>query len=73
MDAASTDALIDEAVKKSGLIWVQAKLPRGVTKVAAQPVWHVQFAAADLFGAGDHTVTVELWAHYLTPIEEDPS
>jgi hypothetical protein len=41
MDAASTDALIDEAVKKSGLIWVQAKLPRGVTKVAAQPVWHV--------------------------------
>ncbi|MEX5720174.1 SH3-like domain-containing protein [Geodermatophilus maliterrae] len=38
---------------------------------AAQPVWHVRFAAADLFGSGDHTVTVELWADYLTPIEED--
>ena len=38
----------------------------------AQPVWHVRFAAADLFGAGDHTVTVELWQDYLTPIEEAP-
>ncbi len=37
---------------------------------APQPVWHVRFAAADLFGAGDHSVTVELWADYLTPIEE---
>jgi hypothetical protein len=36
----------------------------------AQPVYHVQFSAADLFGAGDHTVTVELWEDYLTPIEE---
>ena len=35
-----------------------------------QPVWHVRFPAADLFGVGDHTVTVELWADYLTPIEE---
>jgi len=36
-----------------------------------RPVWHVRFAAADLFGSGDHTVTVELWQDYLTPIEED--
>ena len=36
-----------------------------------QPVWHVRFAAADLFGAGDHTVTVELWQDYLTRIEDD--
>ncbi|RFU21666.1 SH3-like domain-containing protein [Geodermatophilus marinus] len=35
-----------------------------------QPVWHVRFAAADLFGAGDHTVTVELWEDYLVPIGE---
>jgi Nitrile hydratase beta subunit len=33
-------------------------------------VYHVRFAAADLFGHGDHTVTVELWEDYLTPIEE---
>ncbi|HEV7870147.1 MAG TPA: SH3-like domain-containing protein [Modestobacter sp.] len=36
-----------------------------------QAVYHVQFPAAELFGAGDHTVTVELWEDYLTPIEED--
>jgi hypothetical protein len=36
-----------------------------------QPVWHVRFDAADLFGSGDHTVTVELWADYLLPIVED--
>jgi hypothetical protein len=36
-----------------------------------QPVWHVRFAAADLFGTGDHSVTVELWQTYLTRIEAD--
>ncbi|NYJ06529.1 SH3-like domain-containing protein [Petropleomorpha daqingensis] len=35
-----------------------------------QPVYHVRFAAADLFGGGDHSVTVELWEDYLTPAEE---
>ncbi len=34
-----------------------------------QAVYHVRFAAADLFGAGDHTVTVELWEDYL--VEEE--
>jgi hypothetical protein len=38
---------------------------------ASEPreVWHVRFRAADLFGDGDHTVTVELWEDYLTPEE----
>jgi hypothetical protein len=46
---------------------------RGVAG-AAQVVYHVRFAATDLFGAGDHTVTVELWEDYLTPAgpEEQP-
>jgi nitrile hydratase beta subunit-like protein len=35
-----------------------------------QAVYHVRFPAAELFGTGDHTVTVELWEDYLTPIEE---
>ena len=42
---------------------------RGVVG-APQTVYHVRFEAADLFGAGDHAVTVELWEDYLTPIEE---
>jgi nitrile hydratase len=37
-----------------------------------QPVYHVRFAAAELFGAGDHSVTVELWEDYLAPVEERP-
>jgi hypothetical protein len=36
----------------------------------AQAVYHVRFPASELFGAGDHTVTVELWEDYLTAIEE---
>ena len=35
-----------------------------------QAVYHVRFPAADLFGAGEHTVTVELWEDYLLPEEE---
>lgn len=31
-------------------------------------VYHVRFAAADLFGRGDHDVTVELWEDYLEPL-----
>ena len=42
MDAAATDVLIEEAAKKSGLLWVRAvALPRGVGPGHAQPVWHV--------------------------------
>jgi nitrile hydratase len=38
---------------------------------SAPPVYHVQFSAAELFGAGDHTVTVELWEDYLIPMGEN--
>jgi hypothetical protein len=30
-----------------------------------EPCYAVRFAAADLFGSGDHTVTVDLWESYL--------
>ena len=32
-----------------------------------EPVYTVAFAASDLFGAGDHTVCVDLWHSYLRP------
>jgi hypothetical protein len=42
MDATATVALIEEASKKSGLIWVRAAgLERGVGPGRAQPVWQV--------------------------------
>jgi nitrile hydratase len=36
--------------------------------VASEPrtVYAVRFEAADLFGAGDHTVVLDLWEDYLT-------
>lgn len=37
----------------------------GVTPPAREPVYAVRFAARDLFGTGDHTVTVNLWDRYL--------
>ena len=32
-----------------------------------EAVYCVRFPAAELFGEGEHTVTVELWESYLTP------
>ena len=37
MDAAATATLIEDAVKKSGLVWIKA----ASTARASQPVWHV--------------------------------
>lgn len=31
-----------------------------------QPVYAVRFDARDLFGFGDHTVTLSLWENYLS-------
>jgi nitrile hydratase len=31
-------------------------------------VYHVRFAADELFGEGDHAVVVELWEDYLEPL-----
>ena len=32
-----------------------------------EPVYAVRFAARELFGEGDHTVTLALWESYLCP------
>lgn len=37
----------------------------------AQPVYTVRFAAWDLWGSGDHSVTVDLWESYLSPASEE--
>jgi nitrile hydratase subunit beta len=38
-----------------------------------EPVYAVRFTARELFGEGDHTVTVDLWESYLRPadLEQD--
>ena len=37
-----------------------------------EPVYAVRFAAAELFGEGDHTVTIDLWESYLQPVAAEP-
>jgi Nitrile hydratase beta subunit len=39
----------------------------GADPPAQEPVYAVRFAAADLWGAGSHNVTVNLWDAYLEP------
>jgi len=34
-------------------------------------VYAVRFPAAELFGAGDHQVTLALWESYLRPLSEE--
>jgi nitrile hydratase subunit beta len=34
----------------------------------AQPVYTVRFAARDLFGEGEHAVTVDVWQQHLEPV-----
>lgn len=36
-----------------------------------EPVYAVEFAARDLFGQGDHTVTIALWHSYLNPVDAE--
>ena len=33
-----------------------------------EPVYTVRFEARDLFGAGDHAVTVDIWASHLETV-----
>jgi hypothetical protein len=36
-----------------------------------EPVYAVRFAALDLFGEGDHTVTIALWQSYMRCLDEE--
>jgi hypothetical protein len=38
-----------------------------------EPVYTVRFAARDLWGSGDHWVTLDLWQSYLEPALEPAS
>ena len=38
---------------------------RGIVSPRVQTCYAVRFSATDLWGSGDHTVTVDLWESYL--------
>ena len=39
---------------------------RAQRKLKSQPVYAVRFTARELFGHGDHSVTLSLWEDYLS-------
>jgi nitrile hydratase subunit beta len=59
---------VGEVVQVAGHHPLADERARGRTD-APQAVYHVRFPAAELFGEGDHAVTVELWESYLEPVE----
>ena len=38
---------------------------------APEPVYAVRFSARDLFGDGDHTVTIAMWQSYMRPADQE--
>jgi nitrile hydratase len=61
--------MVGEIVERAGDHPLAEDRARGLPG-QAQPVYHVRFSAKDLFGTGDHAVTVELWQDYLEPLDE---
>ena len=59
---------VGEVVQVAGHHPLADDRARGVAS-APQAVYSVRFPAAELFGEGGHTVTVELWESYLEPAE----
>jgi nitrile hydratase subunit beta len=59
---------VGEVVEVAGHHPLADERARGRT-APPQAVYHVRFPAAELFGEGDHAVTVELWESYLEPVD----
>ncbi|ONI70865.1 hypothetical protein ALI144C_50690 [Actinosynnema sp. ALI-1.44] len=51
-------------VRPQGAHTLPDDVVRGITS-QAEAVYEVRFSARELFGAGDHTVTLSLWESYL--------
>jgi hypothetical protein len=55
VEACGSYALPDEVVASRGAVRLMV------------PVYTVAFTSSELWGEGDHSVTVDLWASYLEP------
>jgi nitrile hydratase len=58
---------VGEVVEVQGVWPLPDDRARGVPSPRVEPVYTVRFAARDLWGAGSHDVTVDLWQSYLEP------
>ena len=62
---------VGEIVADLGRWPIADESAEGVPDPAEEPVYQVRFAARDLWGAGDHHVTIDLWQSYPAPATED--
>jgi nitrile hydratase len=56
---------VGEVVRDLGAWPLADEGAQGVPDAREEPVYTVRFAARDLWGGGDHWVTVDLWQSYL--------
>ncbi|HEX6470116.1 MAG TPA: SH3-like domain-containing protein [Streptosporangiaceae bacterium] len=58
---------VGEVVEVQGTWPLPDDRAQGAAAPWVEPVYTVRFAAAELWGTGDHEVTVDLWQSYLAP------
>jgi nitrile hydratase len=56
---------VGEIVADLGRWPIADESAEGVPSPRTEPVYQVRFAARDLWGTGDHHVTIDLWQSYL--------
>ena len=59
---------VGEIVEAEGRWPLPDDRARGITPARVETVYAVRFPAHDLWGAGTHTVTVDLWESYLEEV-----
>lgn len=59
---------IGEVVESEGAHQLPDESAQGLDAPRVENVYAVRFKARDLWGTGDHTVTVDLWESYLEEV-----
>jgi len=59
---------VGEVIEVEGLHVLPDESARQVLSPRTETVYAVRFQACDLWGSGDHTVTVDLWESYLEEV-----
>ncbi|MFJ6751852.1 SH3-like domain-containing protein [Streptomyces sp. NPDC091266] len=62
---------VGRIVERQGSWELADERAAGVDRPRVEPVYTVAFAARDLWGEGDHEVTVDLWESYIEPAGKD--
>jgi hypothetical protein len=62
---------IGQVVEAQGDWPVPDDRARGITPTRVETVYTVRFPASELWGAGTHSVTVDLWESYLEEAADD--